>query len=1214
MIQNENGIIDSSLLTKSIPTIESLLSNLSYSDLLMFITNITTGKDSKNLSIESRITLLDIALTYLQKENNEKAMDVISTFEDIHSHLDLILLSKKLWDPNLKEYISHEWVEELENIYGQEKEVPLNICSRMIVQGISPYLIYQTSVILQNRFKYMAMMKDEEPITETFDLLNIYTKTLDTIIMTKEVYPLRALNLTTSEALFEDILDWVIYTTISYDVQYLEDKKWHEKLENGIFEYLKNVIANTESDNSLSNDKRRKLIEIFNRQFQSKISENTNITNILQSSKIQCILRDNWNTERSVEELNDETKYIELIKYLLKNSQSISHINAITEILNEWMFNSPNNDEETVIKDTKEISETLKECWKLFMLWTIDHQYFQKLFYLRLKYIKYDLLGSKNEEEILTYLKKNKKNYIYYLQNLMLTKENSQIKSVIPEVKKLLDAEKNGKKKIMKKKRVSLQTQDSYSEMNFKSVDGWDVPKSSFNNNNNGWDVPKSSSSYTNKNDTSGWDIPKSSSSYTNKNDTNGWDIPKSNFNRTNKNYSNSWDVPKSSFGNTNKNDTNGWNIPKSSFNNKNDTNGWDVPKSSFSSTNTNTNKNEDINGWDVPLDLNIPLPNETKTENKTPNSADGWDVPLDLDIPIPEKSDPETKPQTNIDGWDVPMDLDIPIPKEPKPEITKPQSSVPQPSIPQPSIPQPSIPQPSIPQPSIPQPSIPQPSIPQPSVDGWDVPLDLDIPIPEEPKSEIKDQTNVNGWDVSLNDLNIPSLSKEEEKKLPIEENKEEKPVDGWDVPLNDFNIPSSLTEEEKKSPLDENKEEKPIDGWDVPLDDFNIPTSLTEKEKKSPIKENKEEKPVDGWDVSLDNLNIPTSLTEEEKKSPIKENKEEKPIDGWDVPLDDLNIPISLTEEEKKLPIEENKKEKPIDGWDVPLDDFNIPSSTEEKKSPFKENIEEKPADGWDIPMDMNNIPVTSTEIAPLSSSPKHDANGWNLNEELPIPEITPLIEADTKKDLPINTINNIPLEGNDDVMPLPEEYEKIMNSIKSNRNLHILICSRGYVQSFITSPLFGPLLQSVLTPLSLVQQSSQNTNHSMMNASHKFTEYHHLLGYVVASLVSSGFINEASRLVYFYMNGLDDSMDTEKSQEIHIGIMHRYKLLKSYLKKTHTKISRRIKTQTKDHDNSNMLLRLNDQPQSIENAIITEFVELNQIKKQLENAIDYINNALN
>jgi len=395
MIQNENGVIDSSLLTKSIPTIENLLSNLSYSDLLMFITNITTGKDSKNLSIESRITLLDIALTYLQKENNEKAMDVISTFEDIHSHLDLILLSKKLWDPNLKEYISHEWVEELENIYGQEKEVPLNICSRMIVQGISPYLIYQTSVILQNRFKYMAMMNDEESFPETFDLLNIYTKTLDTIIMTKEIYPLRALNLTSSEALFEDILDWVIYTTISYDVQNLEDKKWHERLENGIFEYLKNVIANTESDNSLSNEKRRKLIEIFNRQFQSKISENTNITNILQSSKIQCILRDNWNTERSVEELNDETKYVELIKYLLKNSQSVSHINAITEILNEWMFNSSNNDEKIVIKDTKEISETLKECWKLFMFWTIDHQYFQKLFYLRLKYIKYDLLGSK---------------------------------------------------------------------------------------------------------------------------------------------------------------------------------------------------------------------------------------------------------------------------------------------------------------------------------------------------------------------------------------------------------------------------------------------------------------------------------------------------------------------------------------------------------------------------------------------------------------------------------------------------------------------------------------------------------------------------------------------------------------------------------------------------------------------------------------------------
>jgi len=394
MIQNENGVVDGSLLTKSIPEIEKLLSNLSYSDLLLFITNTTTGKESKNLSIESKITLLDIALSYLQKQNDDKALDTISVLEDIHSHLDLILLFKKLWDPNLKEYISHEWCEEFENIYNQPEDVPLNICSRMIVQGISPYLIYQTSVILQNRYKFMAMTKNEETNPEVFDLLNIYRKTLDTIIMTKDIYPLRALGLSTSDALFEDILDWVIYTTISYDVQNMEDKKWHEKLENGIFEYLKNVIANTESDNSLSNDKRRKLIEIFNRQFQSKISENTSITNILQSSKIQCILRDNWNDERSVEELNDESKYIEIIKYLLEKSQTVSHINAITEILNEWMFNSPNNNNEAN-KNTQEISETLKECWKLFMLWMIGHQYYQKLFYLRLKYIKYDLLGSK---------------------------------------------------------------------------------------------------------------------------------------------------------------------------------------------------------------------------------------------------------------------------------------------------------------------------------------------------------------------------------------------------------------------------------------------------------------------------------------------------------------------------------------------------------------------------------------------------------------------------------------------------------------------------------------------------------------------------------------------------------------------------------------------------------------------------------------------------
>lgn len=393
MIQNEKGLIDGSLLTKAIPEIENLLSNLSYSDLLLFISNTTTGKDSKNLSIESRITLIDIALSYLQKENDNKAIDTISSMEDIHSHLELILLFKKLWDPNLKEYISHEWCEEFETIYNKPNEVPLNICSRMIVQGISPYLIYQTSLILQNRYKFISRESEDEQASEVFSLLNIYTTTLDTIIMTKEIYPLRALGLSSSEALFEDILDWVIYTTISYDVQGLEDKKWHEKLENGIFEYLKNVIANTETDNSLTNDKRRKLIEIFNRQFQTKISENTNITNILQSSKIQCIIRDNWNAEYSAEELNDETKYVNIIKYLLSNSQSMSHINAITEILNEWMFDNKKEGEN--IDNTKELSETLKECWKLFMLWMIENQYYQKFFYLRLKYIKFDLLGSK---------------------------------------------------------------------------------------------------------------------------------------------------------------------------------------------------------------------------------------------------------------------------------------------------------------------------------------------------------------------------------------------------------------------------------------------------------------------------------------------------------------------------------------------------------------------------------------------------------------------------------------------------------------------------------------------------------------------------------------------------------------------------------------------------------------------------------------------------
>ena len=394
MIQDKNGLVDNSLLIKSIPKIENLLSNLSYSYLLTFITDITTGGNSKNLSIESRITLLDIALSYLHKDNDEKAVDIIASLEDIHSHLELIVLFKKLFDPNLKEYISQEWCEEFENIYNQPNDIPLNICSRMIVQGISPYLIYQTSVILQNRCKMIALIKNIESTTEDFDVLNIYTKTLNTIIMTKEVYPLRALGLSSSEALFEDILDWVIYTTISYDVQDLEDKKWHEKLENGIFEYLKNVIANTESDNTLTNEKRRKLIEIFNRQFQSKIIENTNITNILQSTKIQCILRDNWNVEYSVDVLNDEQQYVDIIKYLLEKSDAVTQIKAITEILNEWMFNNPNNSDEDIIKDIKEIPDSLKECWKLFMLWMIDHQFYQKLFYLRLKYIKYDLLGS----------------------------------------------------------------------------------------------------------------------------------------------------------------------------------------------------------------------------------------------------------------------------------------------------------------------------------------------------------------------------------------------------------------------------------------------------------------------------------------------------------------------------------------------------------------------------------------------------------------------------------------------------------------------------------------------------------------------------------------------------------------------------------------------------------------------------------------------------
>ncbi|OUM69012.1 hypothetical protein PIROE2DRAFT_66866 [Piromyces sp. E2] len=194
--------------------------------------------------------------------------------------------------------------------------------------------------------------------------------------------------------------------------------------------------------------------------------------------------------------------------------------------------------------------------------------------------------------------------------------------------------------------------------------------------------------------------------------------------------------------------------------------------------------------------------------------------------------------------------------------------------------------------------------------------------------------------------------------------------------------------------------------------------------------------------------------------------------------------------------------------------------------------------------------------------------------------------------------------------DLKPLPEEeIKQKIESLKSDRNLHILLCSRGFTLPFIMSPLFGSMVQSILTPYSLTQSSSQTSNsQTMMTSSHKFSEYHHLLGYVVATLVSSGFISEAARLVYFYMNGGDGS-ESKESQELHFGLLHRYKILKSYLKKTHAKICRRLKTQNTDHDTTNVLLRLNDHPQSIESAIIQEYATLTEIKEKLEKAIEFI-----
>jgi len=549
----------------------------------------------------------------------------------------------------------------------------------------------------------------------------------------------------------------------------------------------------------------------------------------------------------------------------------------------------------------------------------------------------------------------------------MLTKENSQINTVIPDVLKLLDAEKNSLKKVIKKKRVSLQPLEKEPV----DIDDWNEPK------------------------------------------------------------------------------------PK--------------PTSRTFSSNNNNNVNSSVDGWDVPLDLNVPIQEEPKITSNT-NDVNGWDVPLDLDIPIPE-SKPEVKPKDSVDGWDVPLDLDIPMP-ESKPEVK-----------------------------------------PKDSVDGWDVPLDLDIPIPES-KSENKSKDNVDGWDVPL-DLDV---------QLPESETTEIKPennANGWDVPL-DLPLPEPTHKEEEKKPINKFNAEKTTSDWDIPLD-MDIP--LPEPEPK-----------------------------EEEKKI----STTEQTTGDWDIPLD-MDIPIP--------PVES-------------ITDANQPTS-----------VTANEGNGWDIPL--NDIPMPSVDNVPLSSSPKKNSVGWDI----PKSEMKPLEEKETETN------------ETDEVIPLPEEYKQILETIKLDRNLHILICSRGFINQFISSPLFQPLIQSVLTPISLAQ-SQQKANQSMV--SRKFSEYHNLLGYIVASLVSNGFINEAARLVYFYMNNNEN--DTKEPQEIHMGLVHRFKLLKSYLKKTLIKINHRIKSQTKDRDDSNLLLRLNDQPQSIENAIIHEYMDLTQIKEKLEKAIEFIEHILN
>ncbi|OUM61452.1 hypothetical protein PIROE2DRAFT_62502 [Piromyces sp. E2] len=415
------------------------------------------------------------------------------------------------------------------------------------------------------------------------------------------------------------------------------------------------------------------------------------------------------------------------------------------------------------------------------------------------------------------------------------------------------------------------------------------------------------------------------------------------------------------------------------------------------------------------------------------------------------------------------------------------------------------------------------------------------------------------------------------------------------------DIPLPEPEFKGEENKSFNKFNVEKTTSDWDIPLDmDIPLPEPEFKEGEKNAINNSTVEKTTSDWDIPL-NMDIPLPEPEfmEGEKNATNKSNVEKTTSDWDIPLN-MDVPLpepEFTEGEKNATNKSNV-EKTTSDWDIPLNmDIPIPpveSMTSEANQPNSVTVNEN--NGWDIPV--NDIPMPSIENVPLSSSPKKDSVSFNLNENIANPEMKTSEEkksSDSKMD---------------EVMPLPEEYIEILETIKLDRNLHILICSRGFTNQFIMSSLFQPLIQSVLTPVSL-SQSKQKVNQSMI--SHKFSEYHNLLGYIVASLVSSGFINEAARLVYFYMNN-NENDSSKEPQEIHVGLIHRYKLLKSYLKKTHSKINRRIKTQTKDHDNSNIFLRLNDQPQSIENAIIQEYMDLNQIKEKLEKAIEFIEHTLN